>query len=151
MTDFLGCLILLLLNPLDAERIFVFSKTIQFFQLVVVVVVCNAVSCVMCLGDSPDLWWFPTVTTGWAGRVRVYLVYFSVCMLCLSTMFRVCVLTVLCGCAGAVAPGFCLGTVMTSFVGHKLCFCQVFAILGCYLFCLNFNFYGFQVLLLEFK
>ena len=26
-----------------------------------------------------------------------------------------------------------------------------FAILGCYLFCLNFNFYGFQVLLLEFK
>ena len=72
-------------------------------------------------------------------------------MLCLSTMFRVCVLTMLCGCVGAVAPGSCSGTVTTSFVGRKLCFCWVFAILGCYLFCLNFNFYGFQVLLLEFK
>ena len=69
----------------------------------------------------------------------VYLVCFSVCMLFLSTMFRVRVLTVLCGCAGAVAPGSCSGTVTTSFFGRKLC----------YLFCLNFNFYGFQVLLLE--
>ena len=90
------------------------------------VVVCNAIFCVMCLGDSLDLRWFPTVTTGWAGRVRVYLVCFSVCVLCLSTMFRVRVLTVLCGCAGAVAPGSCSGTVMTSFVGRKLCFCWVF-------------------------
>ena len=138
-------------NPLDAERILAFSKTIRSFQLVVVVIVCNAVSCVMCLGDSPDLRWFPTVTTGWDGRMRVYLVCFSVCVLYLSTMFRVHVLIVLCGCAGAVAPGSCSGTVTTSFVGHKLCFCRVFAILGCYLFCLNFNFYGFQVLLLEFK
>ena len=116
------------------------------------VVVCNAVSCVMCLGNSPNLQWFLTGMTGWAGHVGVYLVCFSVCVLCLSTMFRVRVLTVLCGCAGAVAPGSCSGTVTTSFVGHKLCFCQFFfAILGCYLFCLNFNFYGFQVLLLEFK
>ena len=117
-------------NPLDAERILAFSKTIRSFQLVVVVIVCNAIYCVMYLGDSPDLWWFPTVTTGWAGHMRVYLVCFSVCMLCLSTMFRVCVLTVLCGCAGAVAPGSCSGTVTTSFVGCKLCFCLVFCYFG---------------------
>ena len=67
-----------------------------------------------------------------------------------STMFRVCVLTVLCGYAGAVAPDSCSGTVTTSFVGRKLFFCWDFAILGCYLFCLNFNFYSFQVLLLGF-
>ena len=68
--------------------------------------------------------------TGWAGHMRVYLVCFSVCMLCLSTMFRVCVLNVLCGCAGAVLPDSCSGTVTTSFVGCKLCFRQVFGYFG---------------------
>ena len=79
------------------------------------------------------------------------LVCYSVCMLCLSTMLRVRVLTVLCGCAGAGAPGSCLGTVTNSFVGCKLCFVGFLLSLGCYLFCLNFNFCGFQVLLLELK
>ena len=108
-------------------------------------------SYVMSLGGASDLWWFLTVTTGWAGHVRVYLVCFSVCMLCPSTMFRVCVLTVLCGCAGAVAPDSCSETVTTSFVGRKLCFHRIFVYFGVLLVCLNFNFYSFQVLLLGFK
>ena len=45
----------------------------------------------------------------------------------------------------------CLGTVMTSFVGRNLCFHQFLVIFGCYIFCLNLNFYGFELLLLEFK
>ena len=42
---------------------------------------------------------------------------------CLEFVF----LTVQCGCAGAVAPDSCLGTVTTSFVGRKLRFRRVFS------------------------
>ena len=62
----------------------------------------------MSLGGALDLRLISTVMTGWAGRVGVSLVCFSVCVLC-STMFRVCILTVLCGHAGAVAPRSVLG------------------------------------------
>ena len=37
---------------------------------------------------------------------------------CLEFVF----LTMQCGCAGAVAPDSCSGTITTSFVGRKLCF-----------------------------
>ena len=78
--------------------------------------------------------------TGWAGRMRVYLVHFSVSVLCLPTMFRVCILTVLCGCAGAVAPDSCSGTIMTSFVGRKLCFRRIFGYFGVLLVLPKFKF-----------
>ena len=45
-------------------------------------------------------------------------------------MFRVYVLTVLCGCAGTVAPDSCLGTVTTSFVGRKFCFRPILGYFG---------------------
>ena len=46
--------------------------------------------------------------------------------------------------AGAVAPDSFSGTVTTSFIGRKFDFLSVFcSYQGCYLLCLNFNFYGF--------
>ena len=60
----------------------------------------------MSFGDASDLWCLLIVMTGWAGHVRVYLVCFSVCLLCLFynvlrfALFSVCYVA----CAGAVAP-----------------------------------------------
>ena len=60
----------------------------------------------MCLGGASDLRCLPIVMTGWAGRVRVYLVCFSVCVLCLFCNVLKFVLLCVCyvACAGAVAP-----------------------------------------------
>ena len=46
--------------------------------------------------------------------------------------------------AGAVAPDSFSGTITTSFIGSKFDFYRFFcSFQGCYLLCLNFNFYGF--------
>ena len=65
----------------------------------------------MCLGGASDLQFLLIVMTGWAGHMRVYLVCFSVCVLCLFcnvlrfVLFSVCYVA----CAGAVAPDFLFG------------------------------------------
>ena len=65
----------------------------------------------MCLGDASDLQCLPIVTTGWVGHVRVYLVCFSVCVLCLFYNVLRFVLFSMCyvACAGAVAPDSLFG------------------------------------------
>ena len=65
----------------------------------------------MCLGDASDLRCLLIVTTGWAGHMRVYLVCFSVCVLCLFCNVLRFVLLSMCyvACAGTVAPDSLFG------------------------------------------
>ena len=79
----------------------------------------------MSLGVALDLWIVSTVTTGWVGRVGVSSVCVSVCMVCF-TMYRVlCFECVVWPCRSCDSL---IGTVTTSFVGHKLCFRQFWSL-----------------------
>ena len=113
-------------NLLDAGEMLEFSKSVRSIQLVVVVVICDAISLcnivlkVVCSPITSNCYdWMC-----WS-CVSLFFLLFSLCVVS-SAIFRVWVLHVLGYRVGAVAPCFtCSGTVTTSFVGRK-CILSVF-------------------------
>ena len=127
-----------------------FSKIVRSFQLVVVVILCSVnflcsfVSKLMCSLVVSDL-------SDWM---------YWLCVVCVSR----CCVCVLCFlqylefgfspynkrvCRSFGSCFTCTGTVTTSFVGRKSNFRIFGTFCGCFMICLNFNFYSSYDLLLE--
>ena len=127
-----------------------FLKTMQSLRLVVVVMVrnviflCSAVFQFVCSPVLSDSYDWMLVTWGCIFPMLCSCAVFSAILWSLSfTMYWVNV-------QGLWLLFTCVGTVTTSFVGRKRDFCQFYAFCGCFMICLNFNFYGFYALLLKF-